>query len=217
MRTKEVLAELEHLGRYWGPKGAVAVATDAESKIAIVDWVSLWSHASTNAYEHWRGMRTSSVWLEEQPWLQHYVTFGLKAWCTAVLVSVLLIKYLRPKEVLVVGDVLSRGFFSTRWYGVGILEELTHRRNVSYETKVLTLIRLYELGKRSEVDLSVFVWGSVTKPCTEEDALITRCELSVWVTCRVLTALNNAELADTIARKHAQAETVRAIATAFTR
>lgn len=120
---------------------------------------------------------------------------------------------LRPEERFVVGDTLSRvPFFG--WYGTWVLERLASS-NTSAEIRVVALVRLLELKARDEIDLLVFVWGKMTKPSTEQEALDTRLKIKTSAICQALKAVNNAELAEAIYWKHTHAQMVRAIAAAI--
>lgn len=207
---REVLAGLENRGRYWGPRSALRIAENSKHSLTTIDWINLWSGASTNAYKRMKAGERIEIF-EGRSLRELFVVNGLKAWFTAFFVSIFRMKQLTPEEVFVVGDALSRIPF-LGGYGTWILQRLAHSASTSTEMQALTLIRLLELKAQSENDLLVFVWGKMTRPTTEEEALRTRLQIQTPAICQVLKAVNNPELADTIHRKWIHVQTMRAIA-----
>lgn len=212
MSTQDVLAELGAKGKYWGPRGALSFARKARD-LNIVDWVNLWSGASANAHKRLENGECSEI-LEERSLRGLFLVNGLKAWFTAFLISLFSTNRLRPEELFVVGDVLSRApFFGG--YGTWVLQRVARSSGTPVEVRVVALVRLLELKAKNEIDLLVFVWGKMAKPTTEQEALDTRLRIKTPVICQVLKAVNNAELAETLYRKHTHAQAVRAIAAAL--
>ncbi len=207
---QEILAELENRGRYWGPRGALQIAENSKYSLTTIDWINLWSGASTNARKRLKDGERIEIF-EGRSLRELFLVNGLKAWFTAFFVSIFRMKQLRPEEVFVVGDALSRVRF-VGWYGTSILQQLVHSASTSTEVQTTTLIRLFELKAQSENDLLVFVWGRMARPTTEEEALRTRLQIQTPAICQVLKAVNNPELADIIHRKWIHVQTVRAIA-----
>ncbi|MFZ2151624.1 MAG: hypothetical protein WAV09_00775 [Minisyncoccia bacterium] len=207
---QEILVGLENRGRYWGPRGALQIAENSKYSLTTIDWITLWSGASTNAYKRMKAGERMEIF-EGRSLRELFVVNGLKAWFTAFFVSISQMKQLTPEEVFVVGDALSRIPFLGR-YGTWILQKLAHSASTSTEMETITLVRLLELKAQSEIDLLVFVWGKMARPTTEEEALRTRLQIQTPAICQALRAVNNAELADIIHRKWIHVQTVRAIA-----